>query len=228
MTHVLSLGGSIVAPEQPDIDFLTRFRDTVRTHISATGDHVVMVVGGGGPARAYQKAYREMEPDWEHPEADWIGIAATRLNAQLLAALFLEECRDPMVTDPTVVNGMSGSVLVGAGWKPGFSTDYDAVLLAEQFGADTMVNLSNVAQIYSADPKVDPNARPLERVTWAEFRKLVGDDWTPGSNLPFDPVATRKAAELGLRVIAAGGRNIENLSRILRRQSFFGTTIGPE
>ncbi len=228
MTHVLSLGGSIVAPEHPDSNFLTRFRNTIRTHVTASEDRIVMVVGGGGPARMYQQAYRSIEADWDAEEADWIGIAATRLNAQLLKALFADECKDEVVTDPTAVSAMTGSILIAAGWKPGFSTDFDAVLLAEQFGAETVVNLSNVAQVYSADPKADPNARPMERVSWADFRKLVGDDWTPGSNLPFDPIATRKAAELRLAVIAAGGRNIENLARILRRQSFFGTKIGPD
>ncbi len=228
MTHVLSLGGSIVAPEHPDSNFLTRFRNTIRTHVTASEDRIVMVVGGGVPARMYQQAYRSIEADWDAEEADWIGIAATRLNAQLLKALFADECKDEVVTDPTAVSAMTGSILIAAGWKPGFSTDFDAVLLAEQFGAETVVNLSNVAQVYSADPKADPNARPMERVSWADFRKLVGDDWTPGSNLPFDPIATRKAAELRLAVIAAGGRNIENLARILRRQSFFGTKIGPD
>ncbi len=228
MTHVLSLGGSIVAPEHPDTDFLTRFCSTIRDHLRSSEDRIVLVVGGGGPARMYQQAYRTIEAAWDRDEADWIGIAATRLNAQLLKALFGEDCRDEVVTDPTAVGRMTGRVLIAAGWKPGFSTDYDAVLLAEHFGAATVVNLSNVAQVYTADPKTSQDARPLERVSWSEFRKLVGDDWTPGSNLPFDPVATRKAAELRLAVIAAGGRNIDNLARILRGQSFFGTKIGPE
>jgi uridylate kinase len=56
----------------------------------------------------------------------------------------------------------------------------------------------------------------------------VGEDWVPGSNLPFDPIATRHAAKIGLRVIAAGGKNMENLSRILAGEDFVGTTIGPD
>ncbi len=228
MTHVLSLGGSIVAPDRPDTDFLTRFCSTVRNHVRSSDDRVVLVIGGGGPARIYQQAYQTIDAEWNRDEADWIGIAATRLNARLLKALFAEHCLDEVVTDPTAVGAMTGRVLIAAGWKPGFSTDYDAVLLAEHFQAATVVNLSNVAQVYTADPKTSQDARPLERVNWSEFRKLVGDDWIPGSNLPFDPVATRKAAELRLAVIVAGGRNIDNLARILRGQSFFGTKIGPE
>ncbi len=60
------------------------------------------------------------------------------------------------------------------------------------------------------------------------MKKLVGDTWIPGKNVPFDPVATKKAAELGLTVIAAEGKNIPNLEKILKGETFYGTTIGPE
>ena len=108
-----------------------------------------------------------------------------------------------------------GRVLVAGGWKPGFSTDYDAVLLASRFQADTLVNLSNVARIYSADPKTDPNARPLDRLRWAELAAMVGTTWVPGKNVPFDPVATAEAARIGLRVVVAAGETSRTLKRIL-------------
>ena len=116
--------------------------------------------------------------------------------------------------------------MVAAGWKPGFSTDYDAVLLAERFQADTVINLSNIAKVYTADPKLDPKAKPIDSITWAEFGTIVGDEWTPGKNLPFDPIATKRAAELGLSVICAAGRDLPNLrSLLLRGGAFEGTTI---
>ena len=101
------------------------------------------------------------------------------------------------------------------------------MLLAENLGARTVINLSNIARIYSADPKKDPDAVPLDKLTWSEMKKLVGDTWTPGKNVPFDPVATKKAAELGLKVITAEGRDISNLEKILEEKPFFGTTITP-
>ena len=54
----------------------------------------------------------------------------------------------------------------------------------------------------------------------------MGDEWTPGRNVPFDPVATKKAADLGLTVITAAGSDIENIGRLLRGQPFEGTIIG--
>lgn len=226
---VISLGGSIVVPDGPDTVLINEYRSLITEHIDATGDRVILVVGGGSTARAYQRAFRDVAGDAAEDDAqDWIGIMATRLNAELVRHAFAPYCTDPVVYDPTGPVSFDGSVLVAAGWKPGFSTDNDAVLLAERFDAPTVINLSNVAQVYSADPKVDPEAYPLESVTWEEFRSIVGDEWKPGKNLPFDPVATKRAAELGLRVIAADGKQLENTRRILAGDSFFGTTIGPE
>ena len=55
---------------------------------------------------------------------------------------------------------------------------------------------------------------------------MVGDEWEPGKNCPFDPIASKRASELGLKVSCAGGKNIENIYNILNEKNFVGTTIG--
>jgi len=57
---------------------------------------------------------------------------------------------------------------------------------------------------------------------------IVGGEWTPGKNTPFDATAARAAAQSRIRVIFAEGRDLANLSRILAGGHFVGTTIGPE
>lgn len=226
---VLSVGGSIIAPNQVDVDFLKRFKKAITEYLSEDINRkLIMVSGGGAPARLYQEAYREIVEDDNSDEQDWIGIAATRLNARLLKGVFQDFCSNEVVTDPTVVERFEGQVLIAAGWKPGFSTDNDAVLLAEKFHADTVINLSNIEKIYTADPKIDPDAQPIDQISWADFRRMIGDEWIPGRNLPFDPVAARRGATLGLRVISAGGKDIENLLNILYERPFNGSVIGPE
>ncbi|MBR4599503.1 MAG: UMP kinase, partial [Treponema sp.] len=60
-TKVLSVGGSIVAPEYPDVDFVTRFVEMIKDFLSKNpDDRLILVVGGGGPARIYQKAFRDV------------------------------------------------------------------------------------------------------------------------------------------------------------------------
>jgi uridylate kinase len=226
MITVISLGGSIVAPDGVDEAFLKEFAALIRELLENDKDRkFIFVSGGGGPARAWQTAYRNIADSPIDAEADWIGVMATRLNAQLVKAVFASCCKDPVVTNPTEAGAFTGRVLVAAGWKPGFSSDYDAVLLADKFGAKTVINLSNIEKVYTGDPRKDPDARPLDAISWADFRSLVGDEWTPGKNVPFDPVASRHAEKTGLTVICAAGRNLPNLKKLLSGENFTGTTI---
>ena len=226
MVTVISLGGSIVAPDGVDEDFLKDFAALIGELLSRDDKRrFILVVGGGGPARAWQKAYRAVCPSPVDEQADWIGIMATRLNAQLVRAVMGEWCTQEVVTNPTQVEPLMGRVLVAAGWKPGFSSDYDAVLLAERFHADAVINLSNIECVYTDDPKKNPNAKPIDAISWADFCSLIGDEWVPGKNVPFDPIASKHAAKMGLKVICAAGKNLPNLKKILMDETFAGTTI---
>ncbi|MGO8695346.1 MAG: UMP kinase [Rectinemataceae bacterium] len=232
MITVLSLGGSIVAPDGPDTEFVGAFVALVREYLTGDpGRRLIIVVGGGGPARLWQRAYRECSGRFgpaSDDAQDWIGVMATRLNAQLVKAVLGELCPQEVVTDPSAVGLFMGRILVAAGWKPGFSTDYDAALLAQKFGAQRLLNLSNIAKVYTGDPRVDPRATPIDKISWKEFRAIVGDEWSPGKNLPFDPVASRLAAEQGLEVVCAAGRELDNLRSIFAGGNFVGTIIGPD
>lgn len=228
MIRVLSVGGSIVAPQQPNESFLRDFAYRIRRWLSVSADRkLIMVVGGGGPARIYQSAYKniaEITPSAD--EADWIGIMATRLNAQLLKAIFSDICPQPVVYNPTAVEHFSGQMMIAAGWKPGFSTDNDAVLLAERFSAKQVINLSNIEKVYTDDPKKNPDAKPIDSISWENFIQMVGTEWVPGKNVPFDPVASVRAQKAGIEVICAGGADLDNLDNILNDQAFKGTKIG--
>ena len=232
MTKVLSVGGSIIVPDKPDVGFLTAFVAMCREWLDQDKSRrLILVAGGGAPARVYQNAYKEVSESTglaaQADAADWIGIMATRINAQLLKACFGDYCKNDVVYNPTLENlSFDGQVLVASGWKPGFSTDTDAVYLGEKFDAKTIVNLSNIEKVYTDDPRKNPNAKPLDTISWADFRKMVGDEWTPGKNCPFDPIASKKASELGMKVICAGVKNLDNIKAILNDGDFIGTTIG--
>ncbi len=225
---VLSVGGSIISPDKVDYDFLASFRKMISDYLEKNKeDKLILVAGGGASARIYQDALRRIRSDAAPELQDWIGIKATHLNAMLLKAIFSDYTEDDVVTDPTdEAIRFSGRILVAGGWKPGFSTDTDAVYLASRFGGKTVVNLSNIKKVYTDDPKKNPDAKPIDRISWEDFRKIVGDEWNPGLNAPFDPIASRLASENGMIVIAADGRNIENTRAILCGEPFEGTLIG--
>jgi ubiquinone/menaquinone biosynthesis C-methylase UbiE len=118
-------------------------------------------------------------------------------------------------------------VVVGAGWKPGWSSDYDAVLLAQDYGAQLIINLSNIDWVYDKDPNKYPDAKPIKKMTWEEMKKLVGDKWVPGMNAPFDPIAAQLAEKLNLTVVVANGKDFKNLEKIVSGEAFNGTVIMP-
>lgn len=223
-TVVLSLGGSLIAPDDVDIAFLKRFSNLVR---KKRDTRFIIVCGGGMTCRRYQDAAKRLRVT-SHEDLDWIGIRATRLNAELVRAIFGREAHAVVVGDPSkrVWTGKK-RIIIGAGFEPGCSSDHDAVLLAKTFKADMLINLSNITHAYTKDPRTHRDARKIERCTWGDFQHIVGTTWVPGGNFPFDPQASKLAKRLGLRVIITKGSNINNLDRILSGKTFVGTQIGP-
>ena len=94
----------------------------------------------------------------------------------------------------TAIFGLEALViLVAGGWRPGHSTDFNAVVLGKYLGAKRIINLSNIDAVYDRDPKQFPDAQPIRNIDWQGFRAIVGDVWDPGMNTPFDPIAAQLA-----------------------------------
>ena len=222
-TVVISVGGSLVVPDSIDVGFLKALKELLLRHIE-NGYRFAIIVGGGRTSRAYQDAARDITP-LSSEDIDWLGIHATRLNAHLLRSVFVEEAEPIIVKDPTAPVLFEKPILIAAGWKPGWSTDYDAVLLSKNIGARSVVNLTNVDYVYDKDPREHTNAEPIKEISWNEFRKLLPEKWDPGLHAPFDPVAAREAEKLGLTVIILNGQNLAELDNCIQDEDFAGTII---
>jgi uridylate kinase len=220
---VISLGGSIIVPEDINTDFLKKFRKLILDFIRK-GNRAVIVCGGGRLARKYSEAAQKIN-NVSDDELDWIGIKATVLNAELVKSMFGRLAYEKVVNEPNKHISTDKKIIIGSGWKPGWSTDYDAVLLAKQLRAKRIINLSNIEYVYDKDPKKYSSAKKIESLSWADFQKIVGTKWKPSANLPFDPVATKLAKEWNMEVIIAKGTDIENLKNILLQKEYKGTTI---
>ncbi len=221
---IISLGGSLVVPDEVDVDFLKKFRKIILNQITK-GKRFVLIIGGGKICRKYQKAASEIV-GLTSKELDWLGISATRFNAYLVKTIFKNLTYREIIADPTKKIRMKNEkVIVAAGWKPGCSTDYDAVLLAKNLGVKTLINLTNIDYVYDKDPKKYPDAKIIKNISWQDFRKIVGNKWDPGLNMPFDPVASKAAQKQKMKVIIANGKNLKNLEKILSNKGFVGTVI---
>ncbi len=223
---LISLGGSLLVPDDIAAPFLVDFRDLLVERIRR-GEKFVIVTGGGWTARHYIEAGSQVA-EITNEDKDWLGIHATRLNAHLLRTVFREYAHPRISTNPHDLEDFyhfKENILVAAGWRPGFSTDYVATVLAKYLDIRTILNLTNVDGVYAADPREQPDALRYERMDWPTFRALVGDEWAPGLNAPFDPVASKLAEEQDLEVIVMDGRDLPNLTAYFERGPYRGTLI---
>jgi uridylate kinase len=225
---IISVGGSLVVPTGGiNTTFLKSLNNFIRAQLSKHPNRQFFLeVGGGATARQYRDAGQEVVGhELTRDDLDWLGIHATRLNAQLIRTVFRDIAHPYIIKKYEIIRKVVEPVVVAAGWKPGWSTDYDAILLCEDYGARTVLNLSNITQVYTDDPKTNPDAKPIEKISWEDFRKIVGDEWTPGLNAPFDPIAAKKAQELGVKVVVMSGDDFTNIEHYFAGDTFIGTTI---
>jgi len=221
-TIVLSLGGSLIVPDDIDIIFLKNFRETIEKYIKK-GYKFVIYCGGGKLARNLQKAASETTK-LNNEDLDWLGIYATKLNAELIKTIFKNNAENLVVDNPNLKINFKKSVLIAAGWLPGWSTDYDAVLLAKNLNVREIVNMSSIKYVYDKDPKKHKNTKKFKSLSWKTYTKLIGSKWKAGMNVPFDPVAAKEAKKLGMKVSIIG-KDLKNLENLLNGKKFIGTVI---
>ena len=220
---VVSVGGSLIVPDAIDTDFLSRFKTLILEKVQR-GFTFSIIAGGGKIARRYQSAANMVTP-LSRQDLDWIGIHSTRLNGQLLRNIFVGYAHPQVVKNPTIDIDAEEPIIIAAGWQPRCSTDYDAVLIAKNLGSTHLVNLSNIDYVYDSDPRKNPEAKKIEKISWADFRKVIPEEWDPGLSSPFDPIAAKEAEALGLEVAIINGAKIEEFSNYLDGKPFVGTII---
>lgn len=222
-TYVLSLGGSIIVPDKINVSFIKKFRKLILSQVKK-GNRFVIIAGGGELAKKYMDAVKKIiRPSDE--ALDWMGISGTAMNAFFMRVIFDDYACPKLLYNPNRKIKTDKKIILGSGWRPGNSSDKAAVLAAKTYGAKTVINLTNVSHVYTKDPRKHKDAKKIEKIRWKDFRKIVGNKWTPRLNAPFDPVAAKLAEKLKLKVIVAKGSDINNLKRILDGKHFTGTAI---
>lgn len=222
-TVVFSLGGSLIYPDGVDVSFLKRVKDFI-LELTEEGYRIVIVTGGGAICREYNNAAKSLANPGDS-DLDWMGIAATKLNAELVRIMFGEEAYENIVKDPATVVETDKSIIVASGYKPGNSSDKMAVMLAEKFKAGSVISMTNVDRVYDSDPKENPQAEELKEVTWNELLQITGEEWEPGKNVPFDPAASKLAKKNDLKVVILNGQKLDNLNNYFLGREFTGTVI---
>ncbi len=224
-TIILSLGGSIIVPDEINTVFLKKFKELILSYLRK-GMRFVIICGGGKTCRKYQEAAKQMR-ELNNEELDEVGIAATKLNAEFVRQIFRKYAYAKIIDNYSTKIKTNKKIIIGAGWKPGCSTDYDAVLAAKQFNAKIVVNMFDLEFVYDKDPKKYHAAKHISKISWNEFiKRICGRKWDPGRHVPFDPKASLCAKKAKIKVVMLKGTNLENFRKFLDGKEFKGTIIG--
>jgi len=226
-TVVIKLGGSLIVPNGGlDISYIKKFYKFIRKQVAEKKRRLFILIGGGVLSRHYRDAGAEITGRELSPEdLDWLGIHATRLNAHLFRTIFRDLAHPNIIKKYEFVQKPEKPIVIAAGLKPGWSTDYDAVILAQDYNIKTIIKMSNTDYVYDKDPNRFKDAKKLPRISWKDYRTMVGDTWRPGQHEPFDPIAAKLASELGIRVFYLDGRDLVNVEKAIEGEKFKGTII---
>ena len=220
-------GGSILAPDVPDVNSIREAAQALRG-LKSRKHEVLVVVGGGGPSRKYIEAARKLKASSE--SCDVLGIEVTHLNARLLIAALGDLAEgEPITTVGGAIEAMlRGRVPVMGGLKPSQTTDAVAAMLAMTSRSDLLVFFTDVDGVYTADPKLDPKAKKFEEMTAQQLVSLVGKQRIePGMKAIMDPVGARLIERARIRTLVLGKHEIERFQEILNGAKHSGTTIVP-
>jgi len=225
-TIVMSVGGSLIVPDQIAVDFLLKLKTFVEAETTSNGRRFIIIAGGGRTARRYQDAAAAVSP-LTRDDLDWLGIHSTHLNGHLLRTILRDHAYPIMIKNPDDILDVPTheKVVIAGGYRPGCSTDLRTIQIAERVGAKKVINLSNTDYVYTANPHENPDAQKITNITWSEFRKLIPTDWDPGLSAPFDPIAAKEAERLEVEVAHINGDNLDALKNYLDGGDFVGTKV---
>ncbi|GAB6945299.1 UMP kinase [Vulcanisaeta sp. JCM 14467] len=219
---VLKLSGHLFDDE----DLLLKYVDLIR-ELWNSGYRMAVVTGGGSLARRYIEVGRKMGIN--ESLLDMLGISASRLNAQLLAAALSDIAYLPIPTnlDEVFRAWSTGRLVITGGFQPGQSTATVAFLVSESLGIKQLIDCANVDAVYTSDPRTDPNAKRLDKVSISELMGMLRSRTIAGTYDLLDPWALSIAQRSGITIYVVGCSRLSSLRRLITEGVSDGTVITP-
>ena len=220
---VVSIGGSVLIPEKDDAKYIKTLADALK----GLSDKVQLMVvcGGGKISRYYSKTGKELGGSVY--QLDEMGIAVTRINAKLLSIALGDAGIDEIPVDPETCakNSAPGKVSVMGGTEPGHTTDAVAAMIAKCSGAVRIVNASNVDAVFTDDPRTNPDAKRLTKMTIKELKEIVYDEHDACRSSVFDPLGVKIAMENRIDILMVNGRDLDELRNAILGKEIKGTFV---
>lgn len=211
-----------------DTGVLTGISEQI-AHAVADGVQVGIVVGGGNFFRGVEL----QENGMDRARADYMGMLGTVINAVALqdflersgvptrvqSAITMTQVAEPYIPLRAIRHLEKGRVVIfgaGAG-MPFFSTDTVSAQRALELRCDELlVGKNGVDGVYTADPRKDPSATKLDRVTYEEALRR-------GLKV-VDAAAFSLCQDNGMRMRVFGMTTPGNVTRALRGEKI-GTLV---
>ncbi len=221
-TVVMSVGGSIIVPDEVNYKFIADFKKI----ISKVKAKVVVVIGGGKTARTYINGLRKLGANIK--TQCLFGIALTRFHAKFLAEYFGVQANEKVPhTIKEVKNLLKKNKVVFCGglrYEPDQTSDSTAARIARELKAE-FVNMTNVKGLYDKDPRKFSNARFISRISFDDFYRMANRmKYVPGQHFVLDQHASKIIKDDKIRTIILGS-NLKNFENYLNNKRFVGTII---
>ncbi len=217
---VVSIGGSILVPGENDSEYIMRLASMLKE--ASKDSRIAVICGGGKTARYYAGIAKELGGgDYQQ---DILGIAATRMNAQLLA-LALGDMPDDVCRDPEELASEKKRISVMGGTEPGHTTDAVTAMVAKALGASRMINATSVDGVYTADPRTHPDAEKISRMTIDELGEIVYKEHGAAKSSVFDPLGVKIAKENAIDILIVDGRDLGELKNAILGKEIKGTFV---
>jgi len=177
---LLKLSGEALAGEGKtgiNPDTVNKICEQIKS-LTELGVEVAVVVGGGN-------FWRGAKVKMDRTTSDYMGMLATAMNGlalqsaleeqgvytRLQTAIEMKEIAEPYIKRRATRHLEKGRVVIfgcGTG-NPYFTTDTAAALRAAEVGAEVILVGKTIDGVYSADPKVDPNAVKYDEITYLDI-----------------------------------------------------------
>ena len=226
-----SLAGDKASGSILDMSILSNYARVIKELVK-NGVQVSIVVGAGNIWRG--KIAENM--GMERATGDYMGMLGTIMNAlaiqnvleqqnvktRVMTSLPIDAVAEPYIRRKAISHLEKGYVVIfgGGTGNPFFSTDTAAALRASEIGAEVILMAKNgVAGVYSADPKVDPNATLYEKITYIDVIKK--------QLKVMDTTAVSLCMENDIDLVVFNMSDTDNLIRVINGEKI-GTIIRKE
>ena len=220
---VLSLGGSQIIPDDINVKYLAEFKKVLLKN--KKNCKFIVVCGGGSLARKYIGAIQTARQNEKFQSL--AGISATRTNARFMNYFF---GIDPVYGIPHTMKAVKNYIekmdIIFCGaleYHPDQTSDSTAVETAKEFKSE-FVNLTDVAGVYTKNPKKHKDAKFIPKISWNDFNNMANKiKFTPGMHFVLDQKASKMILKYQIPTYII--KEIKQLDNFLNGKKFKGTEI---